>query len=162
MPAYDRTSTVPPQSKIQALKFGLKEKVRSSPRAVPPPASASPVSSGRFACGGCKRTVFQMEKGVVPGPQGSKWHLGCLVCGGKNWRALRESQRRSGESQFGCGKKLDSQAKCDGDGQVWCNECLVSSKPHCDDRDLRLSFTVNTSPRAEGSSVAKQGDPSNK
>ncbi|KAF8327927.1 uncharacterized protein EI90DRAFT_3066356 [Cantharellus anzutake] len=125
VPKYDRMSTVPPNSKIQAPKFGLREKVRSSPRAVTPPAPVSPVSSGRFACGGCRRTVFQMEKGVVPGPQGSKWHLGCLVCGGKDWRARKEAQRLNGDPQAGCGKKLDSQARSDRDGQVWCNECLL-------------------------------------
>lgn len=27
----------------------------------------------------------------------------------------------------GCGKKLDSAAKTDAEGRIWCRECLVSS-----------------------------------
>ncbi|KAH9937560.1 uncharacterized protein B0H18DRAFT_1081709 [Fomitopsis serialis] len=51
-----------------------------------------------------------MERGVVPGPQGTRWHGTCL---------LKE------EGRPGCGKKLDSAAKTDIDGRVWCRECLL-------------------------------------
>ena len=83
-----------------------------------------------------------MERGVVPGPQGTRWHAACLVCGGKRkkdaevqqksalWIVGRgggggpKEKRMNGEP--GCGKKLDSAAKTDGEGGVWCRECLVS------------------------------------
>lgn len=62
-----------------------------------------------------------MERGVVLGPQGSRWHAACLVCGGKEARG-----RRKDDGKAGCGKKLDSAAKTDAAGNVWCRECLVS------------------------------------
>ena len=62
-----------------------------------------------------------MERGVVPGPQGSKWHAGCLICGG-----LEAKGKRRMEGKAGCGKKLDSAAKVDAEGGVWCRECMVS------------------------------------
>jgi hypothetical protein len=80
------------------------------------------VSVPRFgssnACPGCRRNVSPMERGVVPGPQGTKWHSTCLVCGGKD--------RIKGGTKPGCGKKLDSAAKGDSNGGVWCRECLAS------------------------------------
>lgn len=62
-----------------------------------------------------------MEMGVVPGPQGSRWHATCLVCGGRG-----TGKGRRDKSQPGCGKRLDSAAKRDTQGGVWCRECLVS------------------------------------
>lgn len=62
-----------------------------------------------------------MERGVVPGPQGLKWHGGCLICGGQGAKG-----RRKEDGKAGCGKKLDSAAKIDAEGGVWCRECLVS------------------------------------
>lgn len=69
-----------------------------------------------------------MERGVVPGPQGTRWHASCLICGGR--RETTRSQllgRGREEKSKGCGKKLDSAAKSDREGGVWCRECLVSS-----------------------------------
>jgi hypothetical protein len=66
-----------------------------------------------------------MERGVVPGPQGTRWHVGCLVCGGKK-QGGRNVERKKGVP--GCGKKLDSAAKGDGEGRLWCRECLVSDR----------------------------------
>jgi hypothetical protein len=64
-----------------------------------------------------------MERGVVPGPQGQRWHSSCLVCGGKQAKG-RGGRRVNG--QPGCGKQLDSSAKRDtGTGGVWCRDCLV-------------------------------------
>lgn len=77
-----------------------------------------------MACPGCHKSVSVMEKGVVPGPQGTKWHSTCLVCGGKD--ATNRKGRREDDKQPGCGKRLDSAAKADGEGGVWCRECLVS------------------------------------
>jgi hypothetical protein len=91
------------------------------------PTTASPTigSFPRFSavatCPGCRISVSPMERGVVPGPQGSRWHSSCLVCGGKG---LKEASRRD-PNVPGCGKRLDSAAKTDGEGGVWCRECLV-------------------------------------
>jgi len=71
-----------------------------------------------------------MEKGVVPGPQGSRWHSACLVCGGKAATAAIRKGLRNPEEP-GCGKKLDSAAKTDGEGGVWCRECRVSFLMEC-------------------------------
>ncbi|KAF9518249.1 hypothetical protein BS47DRAFT_1389177 [Hydnum rufescens UP504] len=127
---FNRSSTVPDTiSRIPASK----PRTMTSSRATTPPAPVSPTSSGRFICGGCHNTVFQMEKGVVTGPQGSKWHMGCLVCGGKDWKARKEAQRRKNEgNEIGCGKKLDSQARTDRYGQVWCRDCMTLLSPSRD------------------------------
>lgn len=97
---------------------------RYDPPARDPPSTIFP--SRRFGtssyCPGCNEAVGQMERGVVPGPQGSRWHATCLVCGGKEAKG-----RRKAEGKPGCGKKLDSAAKTDAVGNVWCRECLVSS-----------------------------------
>ncbi|KAF8641155.1 hypothetical protein AX17_000790 [Amanita inopinata Kibby_2008] len=107
-----------------------------------------PRFGSRTACPGCNVSVSPMERGVVPGPQGTRWHATCLVCGGKKRKGAeaqgrgvmwmigrgsgggREERRRNGEP--GCGKRLDSAAKSDGEGGVWCRECLLllgSSSP---------------------------------
>lgn len=39
---------------------------------------------------------------------------------------LGRSREGKGVGEPGCGKKLDSAAKSDGDGGIWCRECLVS------------------------------------
>lgn len=52
---------------------------------------------------------------MVSGPQAKRWHKACLVCGGKGAKLPRP----------GCGKVLDSSAKLDIDGAIWCRECLV-------------------------------------
>ncbi|TCD66366.1 hypothetical protein EIP91_001415 [Steccherinum ochraceum] len=98
----------------------------TSSRYDPPPVSAAPIfpSARRFgtttSCPGCNQAVSQMERGVVSGPQGSKWHATCLVCGGKEAKG-----RRREDGKPGCGKKLDSAAKTDALGNVWCRECLL-------------------------------------
>lgn len=118
------------------------------PTSLPSPASVKPVISSRFeqaavagspgdgpfprfggsrnACPGCKKAVSPMERGVIPGPQGTKWHSSCLVCGGKKSRPISWYGREE-KGKPGCGKKLDSAAKSDGEGGVWCRECIVSS-----------------------------------
>lgn len=94
---YERTSASSPAAQTQNTRFG----------------SSS-------TCPGCLKSVSPMEFGVVPGPQGSRWHATCLVCGGKG-----ASKGRRDKSQPGCGKKLDSAAKRDIEGGVWCRECLL-------------------------------------
>ncbi|CDO72364.1 hypothetical protein BN946_scf184977.g61 [Trametes cinnabarina] len=102
----------------------------STSRYQPPPKTA-PASQQKFtfpqprfgsssSCPGCHKSVSPMERGVVPGPQGSRWHAACLVCGGKEAKV-----RRKEDGKPGCGKKLDSAAKTDKDGGVWCRECLL-------------------------------------
>ncbi|KAF8271413.1 hypothetical protein EI94DRAFT_582237 [Lactarius quietus] len=77
------------------------------------------------SCPGCLQSVSPMERGVVPGPQGQRWHSSCLVCGGKQAKG-RGGRRVNG--QPGCGKQLDSSAKRDTDGGgIWCRDCLVRS-----------------------------------
>lgn len=116
-------------SHTQSLKGSphLSNSPYSSSRYERPPPSTPSLSSStsRFgssaACPGCQKAVSPMEMGVVPGPQGSRWHATCLVCGGKG-----TGKGRRDKSQPGCGKRLDSAAKRDTQGGVWCRECLVS------------------------------------
>ena len=122
------------QPSYSALKTATATYHASSPRFEAPPKTAPPTQQSfvfpqpRFGsantCPGCRQNVSPMERGVVPGPQGSRWHATCLVCGGKEARG-----RRKEEGRAGCGKKLDSAAKLDAEGAVWCRECLVSMKP---------------------------------
>ncbi|KAF8475430.1 hypothetical protein JB92DRAFT_2770334, partial [Gautieria morchelliformis] len=84
-------------------------------RTAPPLSRPFPRFGGSESCPGCRRAVSLMEYGVVPGPQNTRWHAVCLVCGGKGAKLPRP----------GCGKKLDSAAKTDHDGGVWCRECMV-------------------------------------
>ncbi|KAF8912798.1 hypothetical protein CPB84DRAFT_1671124 [Gymnopilus junonius] len=76
---------------------------------------------GQNSCPGCQKPVSLMERGVVPGPQGTRWHALCLVCGGRKetTRAFllgRNREDRKGEP--GCGKRLDSAAKTEGEGRL--------------------------------------------
>ncbi|KAF9569702.1 hypothetical protein CPC08DRAFT_701595 [Agrocybe pediades] len=90
--------------------------------------SALPRFGGQNVCPGCQKTVALMERGVVPGPQGTRWHASCLVCGGKREVTRTYLLGRSREDKKdvpGCGKKLDSAARTDGEGGVWCRECLL-------------------------------------
>ncbi|KIM33943.1 hypothetical protein M408DRAFT_325503 [Serendipita vermifera MAFF 305830] len=84
--------------------------------------TTSATSTGGFAfpnkhrCAGCDKMVAVMEPGVVAGPRGTRWHAGCLVCGGKG-------SRKRGEP--GCGKRLDRDAKLDQEGKTWCSNCMT-------------------------------------
>ncbi|TIA90658.1 hypothetical protein E3P99_01463 [Wallemia hederae] len=70
---------------------------------------SSPFSQSHFggmsSCPSCgdKLTLFE----CTPGPAGTKYHKKCLRC-------------------KGCAKELDSFAKVDFDGWVWCRGCFVS------------------------------------
>lgn len=69
---------------------------------------------------------------MVPGPQGTRWHAPCLVCGGKKEiKGYAKFRNEKKKDEPGCGKRLDSAAKTDGEGGVWCRECLLllSSEP---------------------------------
>ena len=80
-------------------------------------------------CPGCSQSVSPMERGVVPGPHGQRWHSSCLVCGGRQAKG-RGGRRVNG--QPGCGKQLDSSAKRDtSTGGVWCRDCLVCALDWC-------------------------------
>jgi len=107
----------------------------SSQRTYSIPLSSSPQKSifprfgGQNSCPGCQKAVSLMERGVVAGPQGTRWHSSCLVCGGKKEITTAYLLGRSRDEKKdvpGCGKRLDSAAKTDGEGGVWCRECLVS------------------------------------
>ncbi|KAJ7070900.1 hypothetical protein C8F01DRAFT_1108273 [Mycena amicta] len=128
----------PPSAKLPGTSI-FSSKATSSRPVEPrkldrPPLSAPPTSTPltfpRFgatnSCPGCGISVSPMERGVVPGPQGSRWHASCLVCGGKKpaakpW-AIRDEKKKGVP---GCGKKLDSGAKLDQLGRVWCRECSL-------------------------------------
>ncbi|KAI0936196.1 hypothetical protein AcV5_004393 [Taiwanofungus camphoratus] len=94
------------------------------PPSAPPTTTTSTFPPARFgassSCPGCDKAVALMERGVVPGPHGTRWHAACLICGGKEAKG-----RRKEIGKPGCGKKLDSAAKTDRDGHVWCRECLL-------------------------------------
>ncbi|KAI0374299.1 hypothetical protein BV20DRAFT_961423 [Pilatotrama ljubarskyi] len=100
----------------------------------PPPKTAPPMQQtftfpqprfgGSASCPGCNKSVSPMERGVVPGPQGTRWHATCLVCGGREAKG-----RRKEDGKPGCGKKLDSAAKTDREGGVWCRECMLLMPP---------------------------------
>ncbi|KAF7311031.1 hypothetical protein HMN09_00646500 [Mycena chlorophos] len=116
------TTTTKPAVESRENKF------EKPPLTAPP--TSTPMTFPRFggsnACPGCNISVSPMERGVVPGPHGSRWHASCLVCGGKkppvrSW-ALRDEKKKGVP---GCGKKLDSAAKRDNDGRVWCRECSL-------------------------------------
>ena len=100
---------------------------------------------GQNSCPGCQKAVSLMERGVVPGPQGTRWHALCLVCGGRKepTRAVLLGRSRDERNrQPGCGKRLDSAAKSDGEGRVWCRECLVSGLSH--DERLLISTAASS------------------
>ncbi|TEB39246.1 hypothetical protein FA13DRAFT_1725224 [Coprinellus micaceus] len=105
----------------------------------------------RNACPGCKKAVSPMERGVIPGPQGTRWHSSCLVCGGKKSRPVSWYGGREEKGKPGCGKKLDSAAKSDGEGGVWCRECIlllgIQSSPAPSPTKTTLSPTYTTSGR---------------
>ncbi|KAK1229797.1 hypothetical protein PQX77_007122 [Marasmius sp. AFHP31] len=105
---------------------------RYSSRYSRPPMTAPATSAPAFprfgsstSCPGCRKSVSPMERGVVPGPQGTRWHASCLVCGGKKPTTAFGTRIEKKKDEPGCGKKLDSAAKGDGDGRVWCRECWL-------------------------------------
>lgn len=81
--------------------------------------SPSPRFGGSTSCPGCQVSVSPMERGTVIGPQGTRWHASCLICGGKGTKV------RAKDGVPGCGKRLDSAARLDPTGLVWCRDCLV-------------------------------------
>ncbi|KAL0575978.1 hypothetical protein V5O48_005978, partial [Marasmius crinis-equi] len=104
---------------------------RYSSRYSRPPMTAPATSAPTFprfgsstSCPGCRKSVSPMERGVVPGPQGTRWHASCLVCGGKK-PPIGFGSREKKKDEPGCGKKLDSAAKGDAEGHVWCRECWL-------------------------------------
>ncbi|THU91751.1 hypothetical protein K435DRAFT_758827 [Dendrothele bispora CBS 962.96] len=104
--------------------------VASSSRYNRPASNSLSATAPRFGssstCPGCKKSVSPMERGVVPGPQGTRWHQTCLVCGGKRTPStLFYKPREEKKNEPGCGKKLDSAAKGDGEGNVFCRECWL-------------------------------------
>lgn len=132
---HTRSITIPRTSsptKVSPAQTPTAAPVVSSSRYNTLPPTTAPATTTSFprfgssaACPGCQKSVSVMEMGVVPGPQGTRWHATCLVCGGKD--AAAKKRRREEGQEAGCGKRLDSAAKGDGEGGVWCRECLVSS-----------------------------------
>ncbi|EPT04208.1 hypothetical protein FOMPIDRAFT_148691 [Fomitopsis schrenkii] len=129
-PNFPASTSTTPLSTSRAQNTGsysTREPPSSSRYERPPPSAPAatttftfPKFGGGVSCPGCSASVSPMERGVVPGPQGTRWHANCLLCGGKEAKG-----RRKEEGKPGCGKKLDSAAKTDCDGRVWCRECLL-------------------------------------
>ncbi|GBE78377.1 hypothetical protein BKA93DRAFT_621250 [Sparassis latifolia] len=126
IPKRTISATVPLQP-VETHRSSYSATTATSSRYERPPPSAPPSTTsftsrfgGSAACPGCSQAVSPMERGVVPGPQGTRWHATCLLCGGKDAKG-----RRKEAGKPGCGKKLDSAAKNDRDGGVWCRECLL-------------------------------------
>ncbi|KIL70693.1 hypothetical protein M378DRAFT_183299 [Amanita muscaria Koide BX008] len=123
----------------------------------------------RTACPGCNTSVSPMERGVVPGPQGTRWHATCLVCGGKKkkdqnsalWMIGRgtgaspDERRKKGEA--GCGKKLDSAAKTDSEGGVWCRECLLLLAPPSSPTKSLIPSATGTTTKGVGVTAQHTG-----
>ncbi|KAI0051749.1 hypothetical protein FA95DRAFT_1511808 [Auriscalpium vulgare] len=131
-PPTSRTHT-PPKSMTSTKLSGSPSSPYSSSRytaplqTAPPTTKTFPRFGGSASCPGCNISVSPMERGVVPGPQGTKWHSSCLMCGGKTAKG-RNGRRKDG--QPGCGKTLDSSSKRDAEeGKVWCKECLLLLPP---------------------------------
>ncbi|KAF5390215.1 hypothetical protein D9757_002802 [Collybiopsis confluens] len=119
---------------------------RYSPPVSAPAMSASnsvPRFGGSSSCPRCKKSISQITFGIsegersVQGPNGTRWHRKCLVCGGKKEPSkgliLRGRDERK-QNELGCGKRLDSGAKILGDNGVLCRECwlllpLASTSP---------------------------------
>ncbi|KAF9456265.1 hypothetical protein BDZ94DRAFT_1276114 [Collybia nuda] len=117
-------STCDPNSTSTSIPMYTPSSRIDRPPSMPPTASF-PRFGSRTACPGCHKSVSPMERGVVPGPQGTRWHASCLICGGKKdiRKGWRGRDKKTGEP--GCGKQLDSAAKSGGNGGVWCRECLL-------------------------------------
>ena len=124
--APKETKSIPPSRSTTNFPNGVSTSIT---RRFEQPLATTPANQTKFqrfggstSCPGCLKAVSPMEWGVVPGPSGTRWHSACLSCGGKNRRG-RAGRRNPDEP--GCGKKLDSAAKSDPDGGVWCRECWV-------------------------------------
>jgi len=124
--APKETKTIPPLRTTTNFSNGISTSVsrrfEQPPTTAPANQTRFPRFGGSISCPGCLKAVSPMEWGVVPGPSGTRWHSACLICGGKNRRG-RIGRRNPDEP--GCGKKLDSAAKSDPEGGVWCRECWV-------------------------------------
>ena len=124
--APKETKTIPPSRTTTNFSNGISPSIskrfEQSPTTAPASQTKFPRFGGSASCPGCLKAVSPMEWGVVPGPSGTRWHSACLMCGGKERRG-RAGRRKPDEP--GCGKKLDSAAKIDPEGGVWCRECWV-------------------------------------
>lgn len=132
-----RTNFPPSSSTSIPVAKATSQPIHKSSRMERPPPTAPSISTttsfprfgSRTACPGCNKSVSPMEQGVVPGPQNTRWHASCLVCGGKKetpktfsiWSRKEEKPK----NEPGCGKRLDSAAKIGAEGGVWCRECLL-------------------------------------
>ncbi|CDU24304.1 uncharacterized protein SPSC_03375 [Sporisorium scitamineum] len=78
---------------------------------------------GMHACAFCGEKLSSLESTL--GPRGTQWHKTCLICRGppppqpKGIYYVRTKQ-----APLICGKKLDSGAKVNNEGEVRCRECF--------------------------------------
>ncbi|KAK0478494.1 hypothetical protein IW261DRAFT_1483771 [Armillaria novae-zelandiae] len=131
-PRYQASTSSSPKPQSGTATYGSSSRYERPPLTAPATSASFPRFGSSTSCPGCRQSVSPMERGVVPGPQGTRWHAPCLVCGGKKeikgYARFRDEKKKDGP---GCGKRLDSAAKTDGEGGVWCRECLLllSSEP---------------------------------
>ncbi|KIY72835.1 hypothetical protein CYLTODRAFT_417610, partial [Cylindrobasidium torrendii FP15055 ss-10] len=118
-----------PKASLSTPPSPRRESARYMRPTTPVVSSAAPRFGGSSYCPGCQKPVSVMERGVVPGPQGTRWHSGCLLCGGKPTNpgtpAYERARQGKRKGEAGCGKRLDSSAKTDEDNNVWCRDCLL-------------------------------------
>ncbi|SPO30453.1 uncharacterized protein UTRI_06383 [Ustilago trichophora] len=88
--------------------------------------TTSSTSSTRFGgmqnCAFCGEKLSSLES--VLGPRGTQWHKNCLICRAPpppTPKGAFVSYRK--ETPKWCGKKLDSGAKVNGQGEVRCRDC---------------------------------------
>ncbi|CDZ97640.1 Zinc finger, LIM-type [Phaffia rhodozyma] len=94
---------------------------------------------GMTVCPGCAKSIGPMERGSVVGPARlgcntsgeERWHQSCLSCGGGTNRGPQKPNKAKlvsplveSDSRAGCGRPLDSGAKVDDEGGVWCRGCV--------------------------------------
>ncbi|CBQ71332.1 conserved hypothetical protein [Sporisorium reilianum SRZ2] len=108
--------------------------LRATPAVLPTPNPAAGIFArtrlppadklgGMHTCAWCGDKLSPLE--ATLGPRGTQWHRACLVC-----RAPPAPQPhgvyyvRGKQPKLMCGKRLDSGAKVNGDGEVRCRECL--------------------------------------
>lgn len=90
-----------------------------------PTAGAAAGKGARFGgmpnCAFCGEKLTSLES--VLGPRGTQWHKACLICRGAPPapKDVWVSYRR--EAPKWCGKRLDSGAKVNRDGEVRCRDC---------------------------------------
>ena len=119
--------SVPPSKPVSTRPRPISALTLSAAATNPLRSIDTPLGNGR-ECPGCKSGVAMFEPGVVPGPGSTRWHSRCLICGGPE---ARRRSKANMDTDPGCGKRLDRDAKVNDNRGVWCNTCFVSISLCC-------------------------------